>query len=107
MLAARRLQSYDTEVLMTTPATATADTLRPEDVWTADHDAVMGFARFLVGYGTLATPYDVLSFFEKPYKWSPEHARWVRAGRPEEEAAPDDLFETVGDDEGETDGGAT
>lgn len=80
-------------------------TLRSEDAWTVDHDAVMSFARFLVGYGTLATPHDVLSFFEKPYKWSPEHARWVSAGRPEDEAAPDDLFETEGDDEGETDEG--
>lgn len=82
----------------------TANRLKPEDVWILDHDLVCELARFLVDYGTLASADDVLSFFEKPSRWIPERARWVAAGKPDPEAAPEDLFETVGDVEGEGDG---
>lgn len=50
------------------------------------------FARILADAGKLIAVEEVIYFFEKPWKWTPEYQKWRRAGSP----APGDLtFEEV------------
>lgn len=59
------------------PATAAAD------VWFANHAEVCALARVLARSSMLATTALAIDFFEKPWKWTDEHASWVAAGRPD------------------------
>ena len=51
--------------------------------WWQDHDERLSFARTLAESHLLTTVADTLYYFEKPWKWTTEHERWVQAGRPE------------------------
>lgn len=42
------------------------------NMWLADRDNITTLARWLVSEGQLMTIEDVLYFFEKPWKWTPE-----------------------------------
>lgn len=53
-----------------------------EVAWIEDRDEVCAFAHLLVNEGMLESAHDVVYFFEKPWKWTDEHGRWVTAGRP-------------------------
>ena len=62
------------------------DEPKEQECWYEDRGELVGFGRVyneLGGFGDLD---DVFYFFEKPYKWTDEHARWVALGRPLAEA---------------------
>lgn len=42
------------------------------------------FGRVLHCAGMLSNIGDVFYYLEKPWKWSPEHTRWLALGRPNE-----------------------
>jgi len=63
----------------------------PESDWMNDRDEVLAFARFLVAVCTFVgrdgdpdadSVQDLLYYFEKPWKWTIEHALWTSRGRP-------------------------
>jgi hypothetical protein len=54
----------------------------PHPVWYADPDQVLQFARVLVRADHLDSIDHVLDYFEKPYNWDPEHAKYVEQGSP-------------------------
>lgn len=47
--------------------------------WYADADEVLRFAKVLHEAGLLN---EAIEYFERPDRWTPEHERWVAAGRP-------------------------
>ena len=51
--------------------------------WFASIEEAFTFAGVLVRADRLDTPQLVLDYFEKPYKWSPEHDNWVACDRPD------------------------
>ncbi len=55
--------------------------------WAEDSAEVLAFARVLHDANYFATDVDpvslVLDYFEKPWKWSVERARWIKHGRPD------------------------
>ena len=51
--------------------------------WCEDHGELVAFARALAESGELDGARGAISYFEKPWKWTDEHARWVAAGRPD------------------------
>jgi len=51
-------------------------------VWFARQAETLGFARVLVAAELLDTPEAVLDFFEKPYRYDPEHQIWDVCRRP-------------------------
>lgn len=59
--------------------------------WFIFPDEVLAFARILVVTIDEWTTSDVLSYFEKPWKWTDEHERWCRGGRPEYVPDEEDL----------------
>jgi hypothetical protein len=74
----------------------TTSVIRPvalDHRWTEDASLVHDFGSWLVAYGTLATTRDVLDYFGRPHRWTPERDRWIAAGRPEPDAAAEDLFD--------------
>jgi hypothetical protein len=50
--------------------------------WYGNHDDVVSFARVLVDAEWLDTSGEVIDYFERPWKWSPEYGVWIQAGRP-------------------------
>lgn len=59
---------------------AEADARGEEIYWHNDPDEVHAYASFLFLGSTSVK--DVLDYFEKPWKWDPEHEEWVAGGRP-------------------------
>ena len=57
--------------------------------WHEHSGEVVRFARVLADAGELDGCTGTISYFEKPWKWAPEHARWVDAGCPD--ALPDEV----------------
>lgn len=55
--------------------------------WHDNAAAVYAFATVLHSADWFFTPADVLDYFEKPYKWDPEHRAWNAAGSPTDEDA--------------------
>lgn len=55
--------------------------------WFTDHAELVAFAAALNSAGAFSDTGDVVRFFEKPWKWTEEHTRWVDVGRPAYEAA--------------------
>lgn len=53
--------------------------------WWENGDEVHRTARWLVSTGTLDEPARVVDYFEKPWKWDPEHAHMVEHDRLERE----------------------
>lgn len=53
------------------------------ELWCNSHDEIVAFGRILVSNydWTMA---EFFRYLEKPWKWSPEHAVWVKAGKPGE-----------------------
>lgn len=47
-------------------------TAAAESLWTRDPRAVWALAAWLVDEGILTTATDVLGYFERPHKWTPE-----------------------------------
>ena len=54
----------------------------PSQDWITDHDELCRFAAVLL-YVHRSSAQDILYFFEKPWKWEPEHQIWVDCGRPD------------------------
>lgn len=52
--------------------------------WFEVREELVALAQVLDDSGFFDTTRDVVYFLEKPWKWSPEYERWVRAGRPAE-----------------------
>lgn len=50
--------------------------------WTLDFANQLGLADVLIETGWLDTPRDVLSFFEKPWKYTPQWALWEASDKP-------------------------
>jgi hypothetical protein len=50
------------------------------------------FAAILVAGDGFADPEAILDYIEKPWKWAPEYAEWVNAGRPSPDDAAWDTF---------------
>lgn len=50
--------------------------------WYEDRAELVAFARAMAEGDDEWTAARVLYLFEKPWKWSDEHAAWVAAGRP-------------------------
>lgn len=46
--------------------------------WFDDPDEMHEFARYLVDTGDLDKVGDVLDYFEKPWKWDPERAEFLK-----------------------------
>ncbi len=44
--------------------------------WWNDHADLIEFAQFLFAPVEHADPVEILYFFEKPWKWTPEHTEW-------------------------------
>lgn len=53
-----------------------------EMTWTENRLEVGQVARMLVDAEVLSSARDVVDFLEKPWKWEPERALWLSAGRP-------------------------
>jgi hypothetical protein len=51
--------------------------------WTTDHTELCRLAAVLLYTRPDTTPLAVLEFFERPWKWEPEHQIWVDCGRPD------------------------
>lgn len=66
----------------------------PEPVWYADARQVLAFAHVLNDADRLDTIDHVLDYFEKPWDWDPEHAKWVEHGSPY--PRPDPLTDAEG-----------
>jgi hypothetical protein len=54
--------------------------------WYADHDELVHFANVLVDTDWFESPRGVVYFFEKPWKWEPQHQLWEQSGRPASDA---------------------
>jgi len=54
----------------------------PSQDWITDHDELCRLAAVLL-YARHSTGLEVLEFFERPWKWEPEHQLWVDCGRPD------------------------
>jgi hypothetical protein len=54
-----------------------------EPRWYDSHDAIVEFASILIDAEQLDTPREVLRYFEKPWKWTPEYELWVSLGKRE------------------------
>ena len=67
-----------------TPRQAPPPTPRtPADTgWFADYSEVVTFGGVLADIDTLTSARDVLYYFEKPWKWTPEYEAWTAHGRP-------------------------
>jgi hypothetical protein len=50
--------------------------------WETDHGTLVLFADVLVTTGCLIEPREVVDFFDRPHKWSPEFHAWHRNGSP-------------------------
>lgn len=67
------------------------------DHWYTDHATLMSFVRVLAraeafrGDSRREDTRNILYFFEKPWKWTPEYEAWVRLGRPNDVDDVDDL----------------
>lgn len=48
-----------------------------DDAWWDDPDECVTFARWLIVDGALTSAVDALAFFEKPWKWDPEHDTYL------------------------------
>lgn len=57
--------------------------------WFESHDELVWFAAVLTDAGEFPEAADLLRFFEKPWKWTPEHDEWARLGRPSRVDDPD------------------
>lgn len=74
-----------------TPRQAPKPTPRtPADTgWFADYSEVVTFGGILHAIDSLSSAQDVLYYFEKPWKWTPEYEAWTQHGRPTEPGAHD------------------
>lgn len=70
--------------------------------WFEDQAVVIAFARILVDSQGTLTADDVIRYFEKPWKWTDEHARWVAMGSPDVVTVGQLDEPDVGSDEDET-----
>ena len=52
--------------------------------WSENYDEVLAYADFMVSTGRLITAANALYYFQKPWKWTDQHAAWVSQGRPED-----------------------
>lgn len=50
--------------------------------WLNDYDNITGFGAVLAQSGMSAA--DLQYYYEKPWKWENEYARWESAGKPDE-----------------------
>jgi hypothetical protein len=58
-------------------------------IWHTEHHQVLDFARILAAAGTLTTATDALDYLAGPHRFDPEHALWIRSGRPHPPSADD------------------
>lgn len=74
-----------------TPRQAPPPTPRtPADTgWFADYSEVVTFGHILAYADALDTAPEVLEYFDRPWKWTPEYEAWARHGRPLEPGADD------------------
>jgi hypothetical protein len=91
---------------MNTPALAPAPVHDPS--WYASHDELVSFASLLVELYALGpdnSAADLLRYFEKPWQWTNEHARWVALGRPgADDVSAEYLITGKNDDDDDIDG---
>ncbi len=51
--------------------------------WFTDYEELLSFARVLEECGAFVEDTKMLlTYFEKPWKWTPEHEKWIALGRP-------------------------
>jgi hypothetical protein len=60
--------------------------------WYENYEEVLAFARILADADILDTVAETIYYFEKPNKWSTDHAAWNEFGRPEDGDEDWDLF---------------
>lgn len=53
------------------------------DDWWQDRDETLAFAHVLADTFTRWSAKDAIYYFEKPWKWTPEHANWCAGNRAE------------------------
>lgn len=53
-----------------------------EEKWFEVYDNVTALASALNDDWRFETPTDMLRYFEKPWKWTPEWEAWTAAGKP-------------------------
>lgn len=76
-----KTSTYTLEVPMTT-------LLESPTTWYADHSTLVGFAHILTAADKFPATTDVIDYFDKPWKWDPDHALWAAAGRPAPDTDP-------------------
>ena len=61
---------------------ADGETKKMRTDWIADADEVFVVASMLNDCGAFTATKDMLRFFEKPFDWTAERAKWIELGRP-------------------------